>query len=136
MLRGPHLRLGLLGLALGLTLSEAGFSDYGELHRMFVLADHRLLLTFAGAAGIAGLGFALFCRGDTLPHRRIHRGTVPGAALFGLGWAICGACPAVALVQIGEGRSAALATALGILAGIRAGQMLHRRWPWDAGSCG
>jgi len=130
-----HPRFGLVGLGLGFTLSEAGFSDYGELHRMFVFADLRLLLAFAGAVAAAMAGFALLCRRDAVPPRPVHPGTVPGAVLFGAGWALCGACPAIALVQIGEGRLAALAIATGMLAGIWACQRLRRRWAWDTGSC-
>jgi hypothetical protein len=40
-----------------------------------------------------------------------------GAALFGAGWALTGACPASAVAQIGEGKFMALFTILGILAG-------------------
>lgn len=131
---GP-LRFALIGLGMGFTFSEVGFSDYGELHRMFVFADLRLLLAFAGAVAAAMAGFALLCRRDALPARPLHRGTVPGALLFGAGWALCGACPAIALVQIGEGRLAALASGLGMLAGIRACQRVRRIWAWDSGSC-
>jgi len=134
--RAPFLRFGLFGLALGFVLSEAGFSDYAELHRMFTFQDLRLLLTFAGAVAVAMAGFSLLCRDDVLPARPIHRGTVPGGVLFGVGWALCGACPAIALVQIGEGRGAAVASAIGIGAGIWAAQALRRRWRWDLGSCG
>jgi len=134
--RAPFLRFGLFGLALGFVLSEAGFSDYAELHRMFTFQDLRLLLTFAGAVAVAMVGFSLLCRGDVLPHRPIHRGTIPGGVLFGIGWALCGACPAIALVQLGEGRGPALASAAGIGGGIWAAQLLRRRWRWDAGSCG
>jgi hypothetical protein len=134
--RAPFFRFGLFGLALGFALSEAGFSDYAELHRMFTFQDLRLLLTFAGAVAVAMVGFALLCRGDVLPGRPIHRGTVPGGVLFGAGWALCGACPAIALVQLGEGRGAAAATAVGIGGGIWAAQLTRRRWRWDSGSCG
>ena len=135
MARAPLFRLGLFGLTLGFALSEAGFSDYAELHRMFTFQDPRLLLTFAGAVAVAMAGFALLCRGDILPGRPIHRGTVPGGLLFGAGWALCGACPAIALVQIGEGRASAIATALGIGGGIFAAQAFRRSWRWDSGSC-
>lgn len=133
--RPGHVAFGLMGLGMGFTLSEVGFSDYGELHRMFVFADLRLLLAFAGAVAAAMAGFALWCRRDAVPARPIHRGTVPGAVLFGVGWALCGACPAIALVQVGEGQLAAVAVGLGMLAGVRACQALRRRWSWDSGSC-
>ena len=136
MARKQLFLFGLFGLALGFVLSEAGFSDYAELHRMFTFQDLRLLFTFAGAVAVAMAGFALLCRRDVLPLRPIHRGTIAGGVLFGAGWALCGACPAIALVQIGEGRAAALATAAGIGGGIWTAQRLRRRWRWDVGSCG
>lgn len=40
-----------------------------------------------------------------------------GALVFGVGWALSGACPGTALVQIGEGKFMAIATVLGILLG-------------------
>ena len=125
-----------LGTALGFVLSRAGFSDYGEMHRMFTFAEPRLLAAFAGAVALSAAGFALLCRGHAIPPRPIHRGIVPGAVLFGIGWAVCGACPTSALVQIGEGRAAALLSIGGVLAGLKAAQAFRRRYRWDAGACG
>ncbi len=131
-----HLELGAAGVLLGAVVSAAGFTDFGELHRMFTFADARLLLTFAGAVALAAIGFALHCRGAGLPRRPLAGGTVPGAVLFGAGWAVCGACPAAALAQVGEGKLAALVTVGAILAGTAIGQRLKARARWDAGSCG
>ncbi len=43
---------------------------------------------------------------------------LPGAFLFGIGWALAGACPATAMAQIGEGKVSALFILLGIVTGI------------------
>lgn len=131
-----HLRLGAFGVALGYVLSRTGFSDFAEVHRMFALEDARLFATFAGGVAAAGLAFALLReRLPRLPSRPVHRGTIPGAVLFGAGWALTGACPAVALVQLGEGRPIALATAAGILGGTWLAQRLREKLAWDTGSC-
>lgn len=130
-----HLELGALGLALGATVSAAGFTDYGELHRMFTFADLRLVLTFAGAVLLAGIGFAIHCRDAGMPRRRITAGTVPGAVVFGAGWALCGGCPGAALAMLGEGQLPALLTVGGILAGAKLGGLVKARLGWDAGSC-
>ena len=114
------LRLALalpLGVALGYSLSRIGFTDYGELHRMFVFADLRMFLVFLGAVLVTGLGTALLGRWRSLPHKGIHRGVVIGGVLFGLGWAIAGACPGAALAQLGEGKLTALVTLAGIAMG-------------------
>jgi uncharacterized membrane protein YedE/YeeE len=130
-----HVEMGGLGLAFGATLSAAGFTDYGELHRMFTLADPRLLLTFAAAVGLAWLGFALLCRGDRPARRSIQAGTIPGAAVFGAGWALCGGCPGALLAMLGEGKLAALLTLGGVLLGTALGHRLKGWLRWDSGSC-
>jgi len=129
--------LGLVGLALGFSLGNIGFGRYGELHRMFVLVDLRLLYTFMGAVALCLVGFFLLLRKRGIGPNPYHRGIVPGSLLFGLGWALCGACPAVALVQLGEGRLCALLTLVALLAGNWVYPLVHRRFfKFDPGSCG
>lgn len=117
------------GLLLGFSLSHIGFSDFGEVHRMFVFADLRLLLTFAGAVALSAVGFFLLGPRPAFAARRIQRGTVAGGVLFGAGWAVCGACPGIVLVQLGEGRLQALLTLGGILGGTFLYQAVQRRRP-------
>lgn len=124
-----------LGLALGFAISASGLSDWGELHRMFTFQDPRLLLSFGGAVALSVGGFLLLARRDQLPPKHVVAGTVPGALLFGAGWAIAGACPGAALVQIGEGKWAALVTLGGILAGAWLHDRLRKRFGWARHSC-
>jgi len=131
-----HLELGALGTLLGAAASAAGFTDFGQLHRMFTLGESRLFLTFTGAVVLAGIGFAIHCRGAGMPRRPLTRGTIPGALLFGAGWAIAGACPGAVLAQIGEGKLAALVTLGALLAGIAVGNRIKGRAGIDSGSCG
>ena len=127
--------VGLLGVAMGFGLSRIGFSDYGEVHRMFTFQDFRLLLTFVGAVAAILVGTWLTGRrgGDRRP---VHKGTAVGGILFGIGWALTGACPSIAVVQLGEGKLPALLTLAGIFAGTMAYPRIHRRFfRWDSGSC-
>lgn len=112
-----HLAHGVSGLLLGLALSLIGFSDFTEVNRMFTLQDPRLFLVFGGAVVVCGAAYALLGRRSSFPPRTMHAGIVPGGLIFGAGWAITGACPAVAVVQLGEGQLAALFTFGGLLAG-------------------
>jgi uncharacterized membrane protein YedE/YeeE len=125
-----------MGLLLGVALTMTGFVDYGAAHRMFVFQDLRLLFTFAGAVAISAAGFMALTRGAKLPRRPIRRGTVVGAVIFGIGWAITGACPAVTLVQIANGYLPALATLGGVLLGLELCSVVRARWlQWPVDSC-
>ena len=133
---GPRLRIGIFGLALGFVLGQSGFSDFGEMQRMFLLENGRLFLTYLGGVALAGAGFVLIgSRGPSLPARPVHPGTIPGGVLFGAGWALTGGCPGVLLVQLGEGKALALATGAGVLLGTFLAQRIRERVRWDTGSC-
>lgn len=123
------------GLALGIVISAAGLSDWGELHRMFTLAEPRLLLGFGGAVVLALLGFRLLAWRDELPAKPVRAGTVPGALLFGAGWALAGACPGAVMVQLGEGKAGALVALGGMLAGAWLHDALRKRLGWARHSC-
>ena len=58
-------------------------------------------------------------RGDPVQAKTksLHRGTVIGGVIFGLGWGISGACPGTVLAQLGEGKVLAVFTFTGIIAG-------------------
>ena len=75
-------------------------------------------MTFAGAVALAVLGFAVLARGYAIERKKLHPGTIPSAMLFGIGWALTGSCPSIALVQLGQGYLPALLTILGIVTGV------------------
>lgn len=131
-----HLRHAFVGLVMGYVLSRVGFSSFTEVHKMFVFADLRLLFAFAGGVAIALIVFKFFTDGSAAPHKILHRGIIPGSVLFGIGWALTGACPSVALVQLGEGRLAAVGTIVGIASGIGLYWFARARYfRWDTGAC-
>jgi len=106
------------GFALGLALSLLGFSDFGEVHKMFTFADLRLFLTFIGAVSLTAVGFALLGRGKFPAAGKVDSNQVLGGMMFGVGWALTGACPTIPLVQIGEGKVWAIVPLAGVVMGI------------------
>lgn len=132
-----HAQLSALGIAFGFALSFIGFSDWGEVHRMFTFQDLRLVLVFGGAVTVNAIALNLLVKDARRVHPKpLHRGTIIGGVLFGLGWALCGACPSIVLVQLGEGQVPALATLVGVLAGTSLYGAVHARWfRWDSGGC-
>ncbi|MCL6738522.1 YeeE/YedE thiosulfate transporter family protein [Streptomyces neyagawaensis] len=133
--RGGVLLANLLtGLALGFTVTRIGFGDYTELNRMLTFQDSRMLLAVLGAIVIIASVFALLRvrRGVG----RLHAGVVPGAVLFGIGWAISGGCPAIPLIQVASGYLPALVTIAGIVVGVRLCRWCSGRFfRIDRGSC-
>ena len=131
-----HLRTGVLGFAMGLVLSRLGFSNFGEVHEMFLFRDLRLVLAFAAAVAVAALGFRFAVSTEGRATHRIHPGTIPGGLLFGAGWALTGACPAIVWVQIGEGQLVASVTVVGIALGTWLYPRVHKRFfRWPTESC-
>ena len=140
MTPSSRLTLGSLvaGLLLGSSLSMIGFSSWDEVHAMFTFSELRLVLAFAFGVALLLPSWLLIARltGASWSPRKIHRGTLIGGALFGVGWALSGACPSIALVQLGEGQLAALYTLGGILLGNWLYSVLNDRyWKLAASSC-
>jgi uncharacterized membrane protein YedE/YeeE len=126
-----HLRLLGMGALLGFSLSRIGFTSWDEVHAMFTFASWRMFLAFALGVSLLTAAFAVIQRRSkpAWPARPIQRGTLLGGVLFGLGWALSGACPGVTLAQLGEGRFYALFVLLGVGIGNAAyGALLERRF--------
>ncbi|MFF8942458.1 YeeE/YedE thiosulfate transporter family protein [Streptomyces sp. NPDC014864] len=125
----------LTGLALGYVVTNIGFGDFAELNRMFTFQDLRMLYSFAGAVAIIVVAFALV-RVRRTPGR-IHAGVIPGAMLFGTGWAISGGCPTIPIIQVASGYLPAFATIAGVAVGMWLCRWASNRFfQFDRGSCG
>ncbi len=90
------------------------------------LADFGLLLVMGGAMVVAMLAFQLLPRfmsrpllGGAFRHHEseMSRATVVGAALFGIGWGLCGVCPGPSLAGLGAGSWELLYAVAGIAVG-------------------
>ena len=128
------------GVLFGFVLSHIGFSSWDEVHAMFTFSDLRMFLAFCVAVAVLAVAWPVLSKlvrgGVKFRKRPIHQGTVLGGILFGLGWALSGACPSIAMVQLGEGQLGALWTLGGILIGNYAYATLHARYlKWDTARC-
>jgi uncharacterized protein len=118
----------LVGLVFGVVLCWTGMSDPDVIRGALLLEEAYLFLFFASAVAVASAGVWLLRRSharalltgervdwrDEPPQRR-H---VVGSVLFGVGWAVAGACPGPIATQLGQGIAWSLFTALGMVAGI------------------
>jgi uncharacterized membrane protein YedE/YeeE len=135
-----HLPYLFWGLGFGFIISRAGATRFDYIRDMFLLRSPQLYFVIGGAIAVALPLFAwLHARepkGLPWPHRRLTPGTLPGAAIFGVGWAVTGTCPGPSVVQVGEGHFIALATVAGILLGNLLYEKAHQRWfHWRPDSC-
>lgn len=135
-----HLPYLFWGLAFGFIISRAGAVRFDYIRDMFLLKSAQLYMVIGGAIATALPLFAWLrtqkLKGLHWPQRRLTPGTLPGAAIFGLGWALTGTCPGPAVVQVGEGHFIALATVAGIFAGNLLYERVHRRYfKWRPDTC-
>jgi hypothetical protein len=131
-----YLIYGLLGTAMGFVLARIGFADYDEINKMFVFADLRMFLSFAGSVAIVMVAALIFKSRFPRQDKFIQPGTLPGSMLFGFGWAVTGACPSLVFVQLGQGKLPAIMTLFGIYLGVILYRKLHAKYfLWDVGSC-
>jgi hypothetical protein len=126
--RARAVAAGVFGVLVGGALSRIGFSDDAEFHRMLRFVELRLFLTFCTAVVTAGVALFALRRVLALPARPVHRGSLAGGVIFGVGWALCGACPSVAFTQVGEGKWWALSTVAGLAIGARLYPRVHARF--------
>ncbi len=132
-----HFKYAIVGLVFGAVITGIGFGDYDELFKMFTLVDARLWLTFAFSVILTMIILFLLRKRIPRQDKLIQPGTLPGSMLFGFGWAICGACPAIVFVHLGQGSVAAISTIAGIVFGVWLQRKLHAKlFRWDTGTCG
>lgn len=110
----------------GFALSRSGASDYNFIYYMFTGENLKLALLMGTAIVVGAIGMiALKALGNkditgkeiVISKKPLNTYTVIGGILFGIGWAVSGACPGTVLAQIGEGKILGLLTFAGLLFG-------------------
>lgn len=116
----------LAGIFFGFVLGRSGASDYNYIYYMFTGENLKLALLMGTAIVVGAIGMKVLkalgnkdIRGGEIAINKkpLNKNTVIGGILFGVGWAVSGACPGTVLVQIGEGKVLGLFTFLGMLFG-------------------
>lgn len=130
------MKLNLLGLLFGAmfggVLAASNLHEYDTIHAMLRL-DEFDVFWFMGSAIAVSLpslwmlerrGMVTPLGGElTLSRSRPERHHLRGGALFGIGWAIAGTCPAPALVMVSSGAVLGLVAIPGIFLGL----FIHER---------
>ncbi len=127
----------VIGVVFGLVLSWTALTDPDTIRSGLLFEDLYLILFFAAAVTTAFVGSQLLRRlhPRALVNRervewkteRPERRHVTGAVLFGMGWAIAGACPGPIAAQLGSGVWWSAFMLAGVVIGILLFLRLERR---------
>lgn len=121
-----HVRYILAGVLFGIILIKAEVISWFRIQEMFRFKSFHMY-GIMGSAVFVGLISVLLIRrfkiktiyGDPIriATRSFHKGQIYGGLLFGLGWALTGACPGPLYAQIGTGATVGIITLLSAIAG-------------------
>lgn len=116
----------LLGIFFGLVLTKSEAISWFRIQEMFRFQGFHMFGLFLTAIPVGMISVYLIRRfkwkaltGEEIdpPKKHYNHGYILGGILFGIGWALTGACPGPIYAQIGAGVSVALVTLLSALAG-------------------
>lgn len=130
-----------IGIYFGIVLIKSQVVSWDRIHEMFLFQDAYMYLVIASAIVVGALSLQVIRRLkiqtiDGAPveidRKPFHSGVVIGGAIFGMGWAITGACPGPIYGQLGAGTTMAIFTLLGALSGVYTYAFLQPRLPHNS----
>lgn len=131
----------LVGVYFGVVLVKSQVVSWFQIHDMFLFRSAYMYLVIASAIAVGALSLLVIRRfqmttveGEALviTKKPFHKGVVIGGTLFGMGWAVTGACPGPIYAQMGTGAWPALFTFLGAIGGMYLYAFLQHRLPHDS----
>lgn len=116
----------VVGLAFGIVFVKAEIISWFRIQEMFRLQSFHMYGVIGSAVVVGMISVWIIKKfniktiyGDKIQFhpKTFNKGQVYGGLLFGLGWAITGACPGPLFAQIGAGASVITITLLSAIAG-------------------
>ncbi len=116
----------ILGVLFGVVLTKSEVISWFRIHDMFLLREAHMYLIIGSAIVVGALSVqilkkfkltSLSGQAINFQGKPYHKGFIYGSVLFGIGWAITGACPGPIFAQIGTGAWPALFTLAGAIVG-------------------
>lgn len=116
----------MVGIAFGVVFIKAEIISWFRIQEMFRLQSFHMFGVI-GSAVIVGIISVWIIKkfniktisGESIvtQEKKFNKGLIFGSIIFGLGWAITGACPGPLFAQIGSGATVILVTLLSAIAG-------------------
>lgn len=116
----------ILGTIFGIIFVKAEIISWFRIQEMFRLQSFHMYGVIGSAIVTGIISIQLIKRFNiksmhgeeiVIPNKVFKKGQVIGGFIFGLGWAITGACPGPLFAQIGSGYTVVLVTLISALAG-------------------
>ena len=126
------------GILFGILLVKSEVVSWFRIQEMFRFQSFHMYGVIGSAVVVGALSVYLIKRfriktiyGEDieLHRKRFNKGNVYGGILFGLGWALTGACPGPLFAQIGTGMTVVLVTLLSAIAGTWVYGLIRERLP-------
>ena len=120
------IRVLLIGMAFGIVLTKSEVISWFRIQSMFRFEEAHVYLVMASAIAVGALSLLVLKRfqwkslqGEAIKikEKPYQKGVIFGGVLFGMGWAITGACPGPIYAQLGSGEALALITFAGAFVG-------------------
>lgn len=133
-----HLKYLAVGMLFGIVLVKAEIISWFRIQEMFRLQSFHMygVIGSAVAVGMASVWLIKRFRIKTIYGEKIeihpkkfNKGQIYGGLLFGLGWALTGACPGPLFAQIGTGATVIAVPLLSAIAGTWVYGFLRERLP-------
>lgn len=133
-----NLKFLIAGMLFGIILVKAEVISWFRIQEMFRLESFHMYGVIGSAIVTAMLGVMLIKKmgwrsmnGEEIVIRKkpFNLGNIIGGLIFGLGWAITGACPGPLFAQIGSGFTVVIVTLLSAIAGTWVYGLLKDRLP-------
>ena len=128
----------ILGALFGIILVKSEVISWFRIQEMFRLQAFHMYGIIGSAILVAMVSIIIIkhfklkaLNGDpvVIPKKEFHWGNVYGGLIFGLGWALTGACPGPLFAQIGSGFFVVIVTLVSAIAGTWVYGLLRDKLP-------
>ncbi len=121
-----YLKYLIVGIAFGIVFIKAEIVSWYRIQEMFRFQSFHMYGVIGSAVMIGALSVWMIKKFNiktingeviTIPVKKFQKGNIYGSVIFGLGWAITGACPGPLFAQIGSGATVIVITLLSAIVG-------------------
>ncbi len=128
----------ILGITFGFVLTKSEVISWFRIQKMFLFEEPYMYLIIGTAVIVGAISVQILKKFEVTSVKKeeldfsgkvLNKGTIIGGIIFGIGWAITGACPGPIFAQIGTGEYVAISTFAGAFTGSLLYNLLKSKLP-------